>query len=343
MLFHTGALWRLIETDQLAGLDRVSSVSGGSIAAARLALRWDAVSAGGAEAYVDEVVAPLRELARHTVDAQAVIGGVISPDRISERVAAAYRRHLFGEKTLQALPEHPRFVINATNTGSGALWRFSREYMADYRVGRIHDPEVELAVAVACSSAFPPVLSPYVLELEDARWRDDPGNDLAGPEHRDRAVLTDGGVYDNLGLETAWKRCRTVLVSDAGGEMAPDADPAGDWVRHMFRVVKVVDHQVRALRKRQLQFSYRSGLRDGAYFSIRSDIAHFELPDALPCPKELTLELANVPTRLACVEPLLQERLINWGYAACDAGIRKHVATDLPAPAGFPYPDAGVG
>jgi hypothetical protein len=30
-----------------------------------------------------------------------------------------------------------------------------------------------------------------------------------------------GGVYDNLGLETAWKRYSTILISDAGGKLAP--------------------------------------------------------------------------------------------------------------------------
>jgi NTE family protein len=31
-------------------------------------------------------------------------------------------------------------------------------------------------------------------------------------------VQTDGGVYDNLGLETAWKKYTTVLVSNGGRE-----------------------------------------------------------------------------------------------------------------------------
>jgi NTE family protein len=38
-----------------------------------------------------------------------------------------------------------------------------------------------------------------------------------------------------------------------------------------------------------------------------------------------------------------QERLINWGYAVCDAGMRKHVDPALPAPPSFPYPSTGVG
>ena len=59
-------------------------------------------------------------------------------------------------------------------------------------------------------------------------------------------VLTDGGVYDNLGLETAWKRYQTILVSDAGGALAPEEEPKTDWARHAYRVIDVIDNQVRA-------------------------------------------------------------------------------------------------
>jgi NTE family protein len=36
----------------------------------------------------------------------------------------------------------------------------------------------------------------------------------------------------------------------------------------------------------------------------------------------------------------LQERLINWGYAVCDAALRRHVDTKIPK-GKFPYA-AGV-
>ncbi len=346
MLFHAGVLWRLVETGHLAQVDRISSVSGGSITAGQLGLRWERLrlgSHGAAERFEREVVEPLRELARHTIDVRAVIVGLATLGTIGEHVAAAYRNRLFAEHTLQDLPDSPRFVINATNMGSGALWRFSKAYMADWRVGRIASPDVELAVAVACSSAFPPVLSPYRLDVQDATWTTEPANDLTGREFRDEAVLSDGGVYDNLGLETAWKRCRTVLVSDAGGLMAPDADPAADWALHTLRVLKVIDNQVRTLRKRQIVGALSAGTREGVYLGIRSDISHYEAPDALPCPAALTLALADTPTRLARLDDERQERLINWGYAICDAGLRAHVEPELEPPAGFPYPGAGIG
>jgi NTE family protein len=340
MLFHVGVVWRLHDAGWLQRLDRISSVSGGSIAAGALALAWPKLEAEGLEA---AFVAPVRALAGRTIDASSVIVGALTPDTVSERVAKAYRRHLFGDATLQDLPDHPRFVINATSVQSGALFRFSKPYMADYRVGRVNDPTVALADAVAASSAFPPVLSPFELDLADAQWIDEPGSDLGEGEYRERAVLSDGGVYDNLGLETAWKACRTVLVSDAGGHMAEDPDPAHDWGRHLFRVLGVIDNQVRSLRKRQCVDAFIAGERLGAYWGVRTDIADFGLADALPAPHAATMVLAALSTRLAKLDDELQERLVNWGYAAADAGLRKHVDPALAAPAGFPYPAAGVG
>jgi NTE family protein len=342
MLFHAGVMRRLAEAGVLRRLDRVSSVSGGSIAAGVLALAWSELEDGG-DAFVERVEVPLRELASHTLDLESVFSGLLSPASISDRLAKAYREHLFGSATLQDLPEAPRFVINATNVDSGELVLFTRDYLADWRVGWIESPRLELAEAVACSSAFPPVLSPHRVRLADAPWRDDPRNDLATPEHRDELVLTDGGVYDNLGLETAWKRCATVIVSDAGGQMPPDSEPAVDWPRHMLRVLKVIDNQVRALRKRQVIEGFERGDRDGVYLGIRSDMAAYEEPGAIAAPHELTLALAQIPTRLERMEAPVQERLINWGYAICDAGLRKHLQPELAPCEGLPYPGSGLG
>jgi NTE family protein len=343
MVFHLGVLWRLNEAGWLARLDRVSSVSGGSITAGALALAWDELDFDDdGRSFREKVVEPVRRLASSDVDVRSVLAGLVLPGSVSEKVAGAYKRILFGDAGLRDLPEKPRFVINATNLGSGALARFERGQIADWRVGRILEPDLPLAVAVACSSAFPPVLSPYRLELDGVDWTDDEGNDLRGPEYRDEMLLTDGGVYDNMGLETAWKRCRTVIVSDAGGQMAPQADPHADWARHMVRVLKVVDNQVRALRKRQTIEAFKAGLREGFYAGIRSHVADYEVPNPLPAPPERTLDLAETPTRLDAMSPDRQERLINWGYAICDAGLRRHLDPEAAEPSGFPYPERGV-
>jgi NTE family protein len=333
MLFHTGALWRLNEAGWLPTLDRVSSVSGGSITAGVLGLAWDELgfdARGVSPVFAEKVARPVRRLAAVRLDVAAVARGLLPRASIGERVAKGYRDHLFGDATLQALPDRPRFVLNATNVGTGSLVRFSKPYLADWRVGRILAPDVPLAVAVACSSAFPPVLSPYRLDLRGRDWVTDQGNVLTSPEYRDAWLLTDGGVYDNLGIETAWGRHRTVLVSDAGGQMGPEPRPDRDWPRHLLRVLKVVDNQVRSLRKRQVVRAFVTGDRDGAYLGIRSDITHYPVDDPLPAPRARTLALADLPTRLSPVDAVTQERLINWGYAVTDAALRAHVDRSLP-------------
>lgn len=345
MVFHVGVVWRLYEAGWLGKLDRISSVSGGSITAAVLGLAWDRLQTGASpdrHRLEEEFVRPVRHLAGETIDAWGIIGGMLLPGTISEKIQASYRKHLFGDATLQAMPDKPRFVFNATNVQSGALWRFSKPYMRDYRVGEIRKPAVSLAAAVAASSAFPPVLSPMVMEVDPAFFTPGSGSDLQHDPYTRRVVLCDGGVYDNLGLETAWKRYDTILVSDAGGKMQAEEEPKEDWARHSARVLDLIDNQVRSLRKRQLIQSYVGQVRKGAYWGIRTDIAKYRLSDPLPCPYRQTLELAAIPTRLKRMDGRLQERLINWGYAVCDAALRKHVDPQLSKPADFPYPAAGV-
>lgn len=348
MLFHLGAIWRLNELGYLKNLARVSSVSGGSITAGVLGLAWKKLQfdAGGKATNLDAmVIRPVMDFAGHTIDAFSIVEGVLNPfESIAEEVADAYRKHLFGKATLQDLPDDaqgPRFVINATNVKTKVLWRFSRKYMGDYRVGLIMNPVIDLAIAVGASSAFPPVLSPVKLKLDPAKFDKGTAGDLQWGSFSSEAILTDGGVYDNLGLETAWKEYKTILVSDGGGATADDPHPHTDWARHSFRILQLMDNQVGSLRKRWVIGSFKIGLRAGAYWGIRSKIADYKLANALNCPAAKTLELANTPTRLKAMDDQLKQRLVNWGYAVCDAGIRKHVDTSLTPPSGFPF-SAGV-
>jgi NTE family protein len=345
MLFHVGAIWRLYEAGLLKTLLQVSSVSGGSITAGVLALAWNKLTVGAPEREIleREFVTPLRRLAGVTVDVWSVVTGLLLPFvSISDRVASAYDKYLFHGATLQDLPNDPRFVINATNIQSGVLWRFMKAYMADYRVGIVHNPTLALARAVAASSAFPPVLAPMRLRLDPELVQPADGTDLHEEPYISKAILADGGVYDNLGLETAWKNYDTVLVSDGGAKFQAQKKPWTDWLLLTYRAFMVIDNQVGALRKRQVIDSYKADptdpiYRKGAYWGIATDIADYKLPDALPCPHDRTLELAATPTRLERMDDRTQERLIDWGYAVCDAALRKYVQPDLTRPTSFPY------
>lgn len=347
MLFHLGTLWRLNELGYLPKLDRISSVSGGSIMAGILASSWDKLDFdpnGVARGFDAQVVQRTRKLAGKTIDVPAILWGFLLPGGVGRRTTNSYRRLLFGEDTLQSLPDRPTFVINATNTQSGVLWRFRKDYARDYRVGEIKNPQFLLAEAVAASAAFPPLLSPITLHVDPASFTPNTGSDLQRPPFTSEVVLSDGGVYDNLGLETAWKTFKTILISDAGGNLAPDGDPWRNWFSQFLRTLLIMDNQVLSLRKRSIIDEYIAGTRLGAYWGIRSDLQDYKLPHyPLNCPFEQTLKLANVATRLKHLPALTQERLINWGYAVCDAGMRKHVDPSLPEPSGFPYPTAAVG
>lgn len=353
MVFHLGTLIRLDEAGLLGKLSRISSVSGGSITAAHLGLRWKRLNfdASGRATGLGAVVADVRRMASTNIDAGAIIGGILLPGTISDRVADAYAETLYGDATLQDLPDDtdgkaPFFVLNATNVQTAALWRFTRRYMGDYRVGLVPRPTTRLALAVAASSAFPPVLSPLEMTVAQAYDPKVPA-DLTGPEFRRRVVLSDGGVYDNLGLETVIKSCETVLVSDAGQKIEPEADPKDDWVRHSVRIMSITDDQVRSLRKRHLIEAYRRGDVTGAYWGIRTRYSDYPLADdKLGCAGRDPTRLAAIPTRLAAMPEAEQNALINWGYAITDAALRAHFGPALQArhgvtitdPKGFPCP-----
>jgi NTE family protein len=355
MLFHVGALWRLNELGVLSRLTRISSVSGGSITNGQLAAAWKRLEFrdGIATAFERELVAPIRELASHTIDWRAVLTGWFTLRPIANVLADIYDEFLFHGLMLKDLPddtrgESPRFVFDATSMQSGMLFRFSRDHAGDYLIGRMDRPDFPLSHAVTSSSAFPPMLSPMVLDVAPGAVVPGSGKDLSRHPYTSRVVLTDGGVYDNLGLEAVWRPFRHILVSDASAILPPEPSPSRAWARQLGRAIDTTSAQVRDLRVRQLIAAYKApesevGLwRRGAYWWIASDISAFGGKGSLSCPPESAHRLASIPTRLKATSDAVQEQLINWGYAICDASMRRWVVPDAAPPGGFPYPSSGV-
>ena len=181
-------------------------------------------------------------------------------------------------------------MINASNLQSGALWRFMSPYMRDWKVGEnTHTDKVSIAQAVAASSAFPPVLAPATFEFEESDFTPNSGGkgeyNLQRPPFTTDVQLADGGVYDNLGLETAYKRYRTLLVSDAGAPFKPVQGRA-----HQLGRPRQARHRRRRQpgpRAQETPAAERAGApaRDsGAYWDIDADIAMLTAPGKLPCP-----------------------------------------------------------
>jgi NTE family protein len=277
----------------------------------------------------------------------AGIEGLISIfSTISDKVTQGYDKHLFkGAKMQSAIPEFekgktPRFLFYATSLQTGSSVRIERKRLADYKVGEITDPDLPVARVVAASSAFPPVLSPVKVEVDPGSWKTFPGAYLFDrSEFKETLLLTDGGVYDNMGLEAIWDRCSTVLVSDAGAALDMDADPPTDWTRQAIRVLNVVTEQTRALRKRTLINDFKQKVREGTYWGITTKIGDYVLPDAFATDTTLTQGLALIRTRLNEFTEEEQGHLINWGYALADAAMRKHVVPGTNAPTAWPAPE----
>ena len=153
----------------------------------------------------------------------------------------------------------------------------------------VRDPTVELALAVAASSAFPPILSPLALEVDPASF--DPAEargPLHVPPYTTDVVLSDGGVYDNLGLETAWKRYTTILVSDGGGQMGPEPKPqarlGSPRAPHQRRDRQPGAQPAQAAGRRRLP----ARRPEGAYWGIRSHIGDYGPPARQPAVSQTT-------------------------------------------------------
>ncbi|HEX8892408.1 MAG TPA: patatin-like phospholipase family protein, partial [Terriglobales bacterium] len=138
MLFHLGALWRLNELQYLPKLSRVSSVSGGSITSGALAVNWKKLnfdSAGLAFNFDQQLTHLIRGMASQSIDISSIVGGILGG--VSNHVQDHYNTYLYNHAKLQDIADAPRFVFNATSLQTGVLWRFSKPFMGDYKVGLV--------------------------------------------------------------------------------------------------------------------------------------------------------------------------------------------------------------
>lgn len=101
--------------------------------------------------------------------------------------------------------DRPRLIAIATELRTGSAFYFGRQHAGSWRFGIIDPALIPVAHAVAASAAYPlflPALDDYVT----FRKRD-------GSLRAERVTLSDGGVYDNLGLSPLWPdRDRNVSI-----------------------------------------------------------------------------------------------------------------------------------
>lgn len=153
---------------------------------------------------------------------------------------------------------------------------------------------------------------------------------------RRRIVLADGGIYDNMGLESLIDNVDIALVSDAGAPFEVEENPAEDDIFQLGRVHDILTDQTRALRKRWLISELDAGRKRGAYWGSGTSINAYNSTYRMTSDSAVSDSLERVPTRLSSFKPDRQGHLINWGYALCDVSLRARTGVQIPMAASWP-------
>ena len=229
-LYHLGVIRLLRDAQILPKITHITSVSGGSILGAHLALNWNRYCGSDAEFQqaASEMVRFVQLDVRNRIVRRFPLGSIANIARRWSRVGVDrtltrpgmlenhYKNHLYGDVGLSQLPGQPQLHILATNLSEGCLCSFNSEGLIFQRRAegrRDHFERIDaglatVAMAVTASSAFPGFFPP--LELN--------GWDVGAEKGEfDIQAFTDGGVYDNLGLrmfhciEQSWVQAITPL------------------------------------------------------------------------------------------------------------------------------------
>lgn len=236
--FGLGALRALHDRGVLPDVRVVSGISGGSL----LTAMW----AYGPSDFTD-FDASVTEFLQHSLQnelGRRTMGPRRTVKNLSSFVAAAApgrhpRRSTRTEALVEALASrdfgarniteatHPGLstIISATDLSTGNAVRFGSDVSSCSAHGVITD-DIRVADAVAASAAFP-VLLPSLNRTYTFRQTD-------GTEHTKTLLMTDGGVYDNLGLTPLLpgrSRQFTSHVYELDYIVAVDAGPGGTVTR----------------------------------------------------------------------------------------------------------------
>jgi NTE family protein len=364
-LFHLGAVRRLNELGVLSSVNTISAVSGGSILAAFLAKHlspWP--TPGGVvpdEEWEGRVAGPFREFTSRNLRTGPLVkrllpGNWLRSNTEVEALQERYAREV-NDLTLPDLPDRPNFIFNAADLAYGVNWIFEKARVGDYQVGYLRPaPRWPVARAVAASTCFPPVFEPMpvpddfkVGRLVDSQSRRE--KDERYPMLLNTLLLSDAGIYDNLGLEPVWKTHKVVLVSDGGATFDPDWDKGFIW--RLSRYMKVLGNQSTAIRKRWLissfvarEISSNPYALEGTYWGLGSPAVRYRLQGEPPpsgySEALVVNRIAQVRTDMDSFSEGERAVLENHGYMLADAAVRKYapslIRADSPA-LKVPHPD----
>ena len=350
-LFHLGAVRWLNDSGVLPRVGTVSCVSGGSILGAHLAVTLDPwpTEPLDPEEWTRRVEAPFRAFVKNDIRTGPVLQRLLPQNWFRswatvEAIREKYAKLLLGgeDPPLTELPESPHFIFCATDMAFGVNWEATRERVGSYEAGYALPPPRQwtLARAVAASSCFPPVFAPARAALapeEFNRRGEYSGSDRS--ELLRGMRLTDGGVYDNLGLQPVMRH-KCVLVSDGGGAMRFVTLDV-PW-RRLARYPVLLQNGIGKLRKSWLMADFLRdeidpGRKQGTYWGIGDDTE-----DGPPVQREAIVELiAGIRTDLNSFTDAEVDILVNHGYSRAAAKVLDKAPQLAGGPGGSEAPHGG--
>lgn len=286
MVFHLGVMKHLAERGLLEAVERISTVSGGSLLIGLLlqqnGLRWPS-----SEQFLSHSLPTLRNSLCTRSLQWGAARQLLNPMNwrfILSRanlLALALRNEWHVHGSLADLPETPEWSINGTTAENGKRFRFKRKDIGDYTLGYAPAATFPLSNALAVSAAFPGGFGPLTLNTSQFEWWKRPWDAPADsaqtirPEYQ-HLHLYDGGVYDNIGLEPFFDvgRQKTkvegyyIVCSDAGALLAPGFNMGPLNVFRLKRVADIMSDQSRSLRVRAFANYIQCTPIAGAYLSI---------------------------------------------------------------------------
>jgi len=200
-IFHLGVIRFLHEVDRLKGVKRLSSVSGGSVLAAHLALNWERYTNNDKfDNAAKELLQFVQRGIRGQIIRRYIFGWIALVPRfllprskrwtLDNLLQKSFER-LFKRAALDKL-HGPEVFINSTSLTSGSPCYFGPEgfvWFEGDNKNSISSDETLVSFAVAASSAFPPLFPPITISYESLG--------CTHKEFQRPQCLTDGGVYDN--------------------------------------------------------------------------------------------------------------------------------------------------
>ena len=241
----------------------------------------------------------------------------------------ALNKYVFAGLRLSELPAgKPRLIVNATELRTGSAFYFGSAESGCWRYGKLVRNDVLLAHAVAASAAYPLFL-PALDEEFTFEERD-------GTKHLERVTLTDGGVYDNLGLAPLWpgrdpavsinvEEIDTIICCRAGYGLRQDP-PTQFFIARLKSAFTSTHYRAQnAATKRLFELREAGKIRAFVlpYLGQNDDRLAFPPPDLVT-----KTETEGYPTDFSSMEECWIDRLSNRGEQLTRALITEH-APDL--------------